>query len=115
MKNIEVIGNIYPELLKEKINKNCKRKTPQSRVKMNKYHKEMKEISLEIGNCTTCWKPKKPDKFMMCERCRIKARKYSRKSKEKKMKTSNCCGENMDNEEISVCPNCEEPCGIDED
>jgi len=30
------------------------------------------------------------------------------------MKISNCCGENMDNEEINVCPKCEEPCDIEE-
>ena len=30
------------------------------------------------------------------------------------MKISNCCGVNMDNEEVNICPECEEPCGIEE-
>jgi len=29
------------------------------------------------------------------------------------LKISNCCGVNMDNEEISVCPKCKEPCGME--
>ena len=33
------------------------------------------------------------------------------------MKISNCCGANMEYEEVKVCPECEEPCEVinDED
>jgi len=47
-------------------------------TKQNEYQKEMKEIAIEIGNCSVCFKEKDNPKFKTCSKCRAYYRAYSR-------------------------------------
>lgn len=54
------------------------RKEIKKRQRLNKvknYLKEMRELSIEIGNCTCCFKVKEESKFKICKKCRLKRRK----------------------------------------
>lgn len=45
--------------------------------------KELREISIEIGNCTFCYKPKEDPKYRHCFKCREYHRLYKRRIKKK--------------------------------
>jgi hypothetical protein len=50
-----------------------------NKEKIKQYKREMKELSIKLGNCIKCHKPKKKDKYKMCEKCR----EYGRNAKKK--------------------------------
>jgi hypothetical protein len=43
----------------------------------------MYKLSLEIGNCTWCHKPKEQDGFKTCGKCRERNRKWAKRWRDK--------------------------------
>lgn len=41
----------------------------------NNYKKSLREIAIELGNCSSCFKPKENVKYRMCGKCREYFRK----------------------------------------
>jgi len=39
-------------------------------TKQNEYRKEMREIAIELGNCSKCFQEKDNPKFKTCSKCR---------------------------------------------
>lgn len=52
--------------------------------KVSDYMKELRELSLELGNCTICHKTKSNPNYKTCLDCRIKQRKYGKNYRERK-------------------------------
>ena len=79
--------NANPEYRK-KINAKRRKAYQKNKVKIrpkaNEYYRELRKISLEIGNCANCFQPKPKDKFKTCLKCRLRFRKYSKKYLQKK-------------------------------
>jgi hypothetical protein len=65
-----------------------KRKQYNDKEKAKKYREEMREISIQLGNCLRCGQPKKRDKYKYCEDCREKGKiiYQNRKDRLKKMR-----------------------------
>ena len=56
---------------KQKINLETDKKYRENnKERIREYHKEMREISKEIGNCVCCYKIKYESNYLTCKKCR---------------------------------------------
>jgi hypothetical protein len=52
--------------------------------RQSKYHKEMREVAIDLGNCVTCFKEKEDPRYKQCFECRKYAREWYHNNKKEK-------------------------------